>query len=239
MKTNALNDATDLFQIFDGEDKKFYAPVTENFQVKDSSWNEFPSELEPDNKYKFYSLHVSTNSDLLEINRKTTSFLDWMGEWGGLMDALHSISTVIISPYSAFALHSYLVSLGIVKVLPKTKNKKKDSKRKYLQTQNQELRQKDGMLKELLRNFGKATQIQPSNAVKAFFERCSNPKKYKIRMKAQALMDRELDLEKFIKRMRMQLTLALGLLTARQKIYVERTSRLLIHESSFPAAGKS
>ena len=52
-------------------------------------------------------------------------------------------------------------------------------------------------------------------------------------------MDRELDLEKFIKRMRMQLTLAIGLLTAHQKIYVERTSRLLIHESSFLTAGKS
>ena len=52
-------------------------------------------------------------------------------------------------------------------------------------------------------------------------------------MKAQALITRELDLEKFIKRMRMQLTLAMGLLTARQKIYIERTSRLLVHESSF------
>ena len=55
-------------------------------------------------------------------------------------------------------------------------------------------------------------------------------------MKAQALMTRELDLEKFIKRMRMQLTLATGLLTARQKIYVERTSRLLVRESSFESA---
>ena len=46
------------------------------------------------------------------------------------------------------------------------------------------------------------------------------------------MLTRELDLEKFIKRMRIQITLAIGLLTARQKLYVERTSRLLIHESS-------
>ena len=49
-------------------------------------------------------------------------------------------------------------------------------------------------------------------------------------------MTRELDLEKFIKRMRIQITLAVGLLSARQKIYVERTSRLLVHESSFESA---
>ena len=62
------------------------------------------------------------NVDLHEINRKTESFLDWMGDWGGLLDALHFLSAQIISPYSAFALHSYLVSLGIVKVLPKTRD---------------------------------------------------------------------------------------------------------------------
>ena len=49
-------------------------------------------------------------------------------------------------------------------------------------------------------------------------------------------MTRELDLEKFIKRMRIQIALAVGLLSARQKIYVERTSRLLVHESSFESA---
>ena len=46
-------------------------------------------------------------------------------------------------------------------------------------------------------------------------------------------MTRELDLEKFIKRMRIQIMLAIGLLSARQRLYVERTSRLIVHESSF------
>ena len=63
------------------------------------------------------------NDDLYEINRKTAGFLDWMGDWGGLIDALRFISTVLISPYSAFALHSRLVSLGVVRLLPKTKTK--------------------------------------------------------------------------------------------------------------------
>ena len=72
------------------------------------------------------------NVDLHEINRKTESFLDWMGDWGGLLDALEFISSLIISPYSTFALHSYIVSLGIVGVLPKTRDYKNDSKRNYL-----------------------------------------------------------------------------------------------------------
>ena len=42
--------------------------------------------------YKYYSLHVTMNNDLHEINRKTASFLDWMGDWGGLIDALHFLS---------------------------------------------------------------------------------------------------------------------------------------------------
>ena len=55
------------------------------------------------------------------INRKTASFLDWMGDWGGLLDALKFLSTIIMSPYSAYALNSHLVSLGIVKLVPKRK----------------------------------------------------------------------------------------------------------------------
>ena len=62
------------------------------------------------------------NDGLHEINRKTASFLDWMGDWGGLIDALHFLSAIIVSPYSAFALQSHLVSLGIVRVLPKSRD---------------------------------------------------------------------------------------------------------------------
>ncbi len=45
-----------------------------------------------------------------QINRKTYSFLEWLGDCGGLMDALYLIAEFLVGPLSIFALKSRLVS---------------------------------------------------------------------------------------------------------------------------------
>ena len=62
-----------------------------DFKVLDSSWVNFPTVNDPYAKYKFFSFHPHLDLDLKKTNHKTNSLLDWMGECGGLYDALNLI----------------------------------------------------------------------------------------------------------------------------------------------------
>ena len=47
---------------------------------------------------------MTLSRDLLTINRKTDSLLDWMGDWGGLIDGLTLIAEILINPYQVYSL---------------------------------------------------------------------------------------------------------------------------------------
>lgn len=57
-------------------------------ELNPSAWNNYPSKENPNSKYKFTSLEIGINPDLKQINRKTYSILDFLGDCGGLFDAL-------------------------------------------------------------------------------------------------------------------------------------------------------
>ena len=61
--------------------------------------------------------------DLKKINRKTDSLLDWLGDWGGLLDGLSFIGRHLISNYSLYALNAQLTLL-LVRFVPSSKTKK-------------------------------------------------------------------------------------------------------------------
>ena len=42
------------------------------------------------------SVELSLNSELKQINRKTDSFFDWLGDWGGLQDGLSLLLEIIL-----------------------------------------------------------------------------------------------------------------------------------------------
>ena len=69
-----------------------------------SSWNKYPTQEEPSRKYKFTSLEVSMSPNKQVYNRQTYSLLDWLGDLGGLYDALILIASLIVAPISAFNL---------------------------------------------------------------------------------------------------------------------------------------
>ena len=58
--------------------------------------------------YTYMETYLVLNSNLKQINRKTESILDWLGDWGGLYDGLILIGRVLTNPYSAYALKSQL-----------------------------------------------------------------------------------------------------------------------------------
>ena len=51
---------------------------------------------------------IELKPDVPKINRKTDSLLDWLGDWGGLLDGLHFIADILISPLSAYMMKSKL-----------------------------------------------------------------------------------------------------------------------------------
>ena len=64
-------------------------------------------------KYYYFHAQVNLNKSLRQIRRKTDSLLDWLGDWGGLMDGLHFIGDLFIHFYQEYALKASLVSLLI------------------------------------------------------------------------------------------------------------------------------
>ena len=69
---------------------------------------------------------MTINSDLRKINRKTDSLLDWLGDWGGLLDGLNFVVKHFLSNYSLYALNSNLAWLLVRFVPSQSKTAKKD-----------------------------------------------------------------------------------------------------------------
>ena len=65
-------------------------------------WKNYPT------LYKFFSMSIKISPDVLKIRRKTDSLLDWLGDWGGLLDSLYFISDILLSPLSAYIMKSKL-----------------------------------------------------------------------------------------------------------------------------------
>lgn len=64
----------------------------------------------PLSKYKFTSLEVNLSLHKKVINRQTYSLLDWLGDFGGLIDGLYYLCKFLMSPVTAFSLQATLLS---------------------------------------------------------------------------------------------------------------------------------
>ena len=74
--------------------------------------SDWPTEEEPYNKYKFTGVEIIFSQDITIYKRSTYSFLEWLGDVGGLYDGLKILIFLILSPISAFALKTeVLVSI--------------------------------------------------------------------------------------------------------------------------------
>jgi len=67
-----------------------------------SSWIYFPTAENPSNRYKYISAEFNMDLNRVNWNRQTYSLLDWLGDLGGLADALRYISWFLIVPFQAF-----------------------------------------------------------------------------------------------------------------------------------------
>ena len=72
---------------------------------------------------------MTMKPDLYKTNRKTDSFFDWLGDWGGLFDGLNLIGKHTLNNYSLYALNAKLAWLLVRFVPSKSKSAKKDKRK--------------------------------------------------------------------------------------------------------------
>ena len=75
-----------------------------------SAWIYFPTKEEPSRKYKYTSLEIKMSLDQKNWTRETYSLLHWLGDLGGLLDAMRYIAHVLVLPFANYALKTSLLS---------------------------------------------------------------------------------------------------------------------------------
>ena len=89
-----------------------------NFRLSEgipSSWRNWPTPENQSAKYKYVSVEWNMDLDEFQWQRSTYSILDWLGDLGGLYDALAGVCRFLLGPTTAYALQSTLMT-GIFRV---------------------------------------------------------------------------------------------------------------------------
>jgi len=84
----------------------------------------------------------------------------------------------------------------------------------------------------LERDYEITKRVQVPSFFQSMLDKYRSPKKYKLLNKFQTQLEKELDLEKIIRRIRLLIFTAMGILTADQFVYVDTMSRMIVRESS-------
>ena len=67
-------------------------------------------EKDPDARYKFTSLSLYVSPDMQVTERRAYSLLEWLGDVGGLLEALRNIGTFLITPITAYLMRVALLT---------------------------------------------------------------------------------------------------------------------------------
>ena len=108
LKTQVLQDEAEIIQYGQETEQTFYsfelpAPLP-------SAWIYFPTDENQSSRYKFASIEINFSLDVKQWQRQTYSLLDWLGDLGGLFDALLYICRMLISPLSVYTLKQTILS---------------------------------------------------------------------------------------------------------------------------------
>ena len=73
-----------------------------------SAWTD-DLELNPRGEYKFASVEIHQENSISKINRQTYSLLEWLGDIGGLLDAMLFIAQLALWPVYNFNVTNHLM----------------------------------------------------------------------------------------------------------------------------------
>ena len=102
LNKNQLEDETNWLQ-YGQEDLYEYHNLSMSLPIA-SSWIYWPTKEEPTRKFKYASFEINMSLNLAHWQRETYSILDWLGDLGGLYDALFIICRFLLTPISAYTI---------------------------------------------------------------------------------------------------------------------------------------
>lgn len=105
---NEVADESELLQLGIVSEQAFYE-LTHELPVA-SSWNTFPTRENPSTRYKYTSFEIQLGKNKTVVERQTYSLLDWLGDLGGLFDALKIICNWFVAPVATYALKATLMT---------------------------------------------------------------------------------------------------------------------------------
>ena len=108
VQQSSLADETQLLQLGNVSEVDFFEMTWDT--PRPSAWRKFPTNENPNFRYKFSSISLRISPDLIVIERQTYGLLEWLGDIGGLFDALIIIGKILVGPISAFNLKATLLS---------------------------------------------------------------------------------------------------------------------------------
>ena len=88
------------------------------------------------------------------------------------------------------------------------------------------------LIAKLERDYELSKRVKVPGFFQSILDKYKAPKKYKLLNKFQTQLEKELDLEKIIRRIRLLVFSAMGILTADQSVFVDTMSRMIVRESS-------
>ena len=111
-------------------DDRYFTSFVNNITPLFSSWSNYPTTLNPLSLYKFSSLEINLSRDLRVINRQTYSILDFLGDCGGLLDALKLLGELFANPVALYMFRTKIASL-IVHILPSATSDRNEKERVF------------------------------------------------------------------------------------------------------------
>ena len=144
-----------------------------------------------------------------EISRQMYSLLDWMGDWGGLIDALFMLAQAVMSPLSLLALKAKLAVAFANTIQVTAGGCSQDGDRKSLDSRS--------LMSKVL-------------------DKCRRSKKRKLLDRTMTLVKKELDLVKLISLQKMLVLAALSSLSNDQRTLIDSRSHLVVRSESESSA---
>ena len=108
-----VTDEVSFLQLGQQDEYLFYQMELE--RPNSSSWTDFPK------RYKFFSFEMNMHLDQVNWSRQTYSFLNWLGDLGGLADALRYICHALVTSFSGFSLR-FTLTRYFFKISESSKN---------------------------------------------------------------------------------------------------------------------
>ena len=103
-------DEVDVLQLGQQDSGEF--KQIKNFPAANSNYRKWPTAENPDGIWKFGAFWIEQGQNKIFMERSTYSLLEWLGDIGGLFDALLMIGGALFGPIAAFMMKAELLQLA-------------------------------------------------------------------------------------------------------------------------------